>query len=71
MVCYVLDVDRSHWKTQKLRRDELPDYELVPGTPGERMMMVRQLTLDAWSCLGLTDEPRLRRDIVRTYRRGC
>jgi len=56
--------------TQKLRRDELPEYDLVPGTPGERMMMVWQLTKDAWSFLGLTDEPRLRRDIVRTYRRG-
>jgi hypothetical protein len=63
-------VDRSHWKTQKRRRSELTDDELVAGSPGERMMMVRQLTLDAWSFLGLTDEPRLRRDIVRTYRRG-
>ncbi|MEO7730711.1 MAG: hypothetical protein ABIY55_07050 [Kofleriaceae bacterium] len=63
-------MDRSHWKTRKLRRDALPDHELVPGTPGERMIMVRQLTLDAWSFLGLTDEPRLRRDIVRTFRRG-
>jgi hypothetical protein len=63
-------VDRSNWKTQKLRRSELPDDELVPGTPGERMMMVRQLTLDAWSFLGLTAEPRLRRDVVRTFRRG-
>jgi hypothetical protein len=63
-------VDRSTWKTQKLRRGGLPDDELVPGTPGERMMMMWQLTRDAWSFLGLTDEPALRRDIVRTFRRG-
>ena len=46
-------MDRSNWKIQKLRRDQLPDYELVPGTPGERTMMVWQLTRDAWSFLGL------------------
>jgi hypothetical protein len=68
-VSYDRVVDRSNWPTQKLRRSELSEHELVPGTPGERMMMVWQLTRDAWSFLGLTDEPRLRRDLVRTYRR--
>ncbi len=67
---YDCPVDRSSWPTQKLRRNELSDHEVVPGTPAERMEMVWQLTRDAWSMLGLTDEPRLRRDIVRTYRRG-
>jgi hypothetical protein len=62
-------MDRSGWVTRKTRRDALPEHELVAGTPGERMLMVRQLTLDAWSLLGLTDEPRLRRDVVRTFRR--
>jgi hypothetical protein len=62
--------DRSNWKTQKLRRSELPEYELVPGTPGERIMMVRQLTLDAWAFMGLTEEPAMRKDIVRTFRRS-
>ncbi len=92
-------MDRSNWNTRKLRRDELED-ELVPGTPGERMMMMWQLTRDAWRFLGLADafspcresdmpdakrtgtceagqaepsaseEPGLRRDIVRTFRRG-
>lgn len=62
--------DRSKWTTKKTRRSDLVEHELVPGTPGERMMMVRQLTLDAWSLQGLVDEPRLRRDVVRTLRRG-
>ncbi len=62
-------MDRSGWVTRKTRRGALPEHELVPGTPGERMLMVSQLTRDAWSFLGLTDEPRLRRDLVRTYRR--
>jgi hypothetical protein len=69
-VCYATIVDRSSWPTRKLRRDELPEDELVPGTPGERMMMVWQLTRDAWSFLGLSAEPEFRRDIVRTLRRG-
>ena len=67
---YDFTMDRSAWVTRKTRRDTLPEHELVPGTAGERMLMVRQLTLDAWSFLGLTDEPRLRRDLVRTLRRG-
>lgn len=70
LILYAGLVDRSNWKAQKLRRGEFPDHELVPGTPGERMMMMWQLTRDAWSFLGLTDEPTLRRDLVRTFRRG-
>lgn len=62
-------MDRSSWPTKKLRRSELVEHELVPGTLGERMGMVRQLTLDALSMMGITDEPRLRRDLVRTYKR--
>jgi hypothetical protein len=62
-------VDRSSWPTKKLRRSDLPEHELVPGTAGERMAMVRQLTLDALAMMGITDEPRLRRDLVRTYKR--
>jgi hypothetical protein len=62
-------MDRSSWATRKTRRDALPEHELVDGTPSELVAMVRQLTRDAWSLLGLTDEPRLRRDVVRTLRR--
>jgi len=62
-------VDRSDWPTKKLRRSELQEHELVPGAPGERMAMVRQLTLDALAMMGITEEPRLRRDIVRIYKR--
>ena len=62
-------MDRSSWPTKKLRRSDLPEHELVPGTLGERMAMVRQLTLDSLAMMGITDEPRLRRDLVRTYKR--
>lgn len=48
-------MSRSDWPTKKLF--------------GERMAMVRQLTLDALAMMGITEEPRLRRDIVRIYKR--
>jgi len=38
--------------------------------PSERIAMLWQLTLQAWMFKdGLVDEPRLRRDVVRTLRR--
>ncbi len=38
-------------------------------TPEERVMMVWTLTLQAWMFKeGRVDEPRLRRDVVRTIR---
>ncbi len=60
---------RSTWTTRKTRRDALHE-ELVPGTAGERIQMVWQLTRDAWAFAGIHDEPRLQRHLVRAYRRG-
>ena len=40
-------------------------------SPSERVAMMWQLALQAWMFKdGLIDEPRLRRDVVRTLRRG-
>lgn len=66
----IASVDRSGWHTRKIRRRELQDDPPIDGTPGERMGMVWQLTKDAWAFLGLHHEPGLRRDVVRTHRRG-
>jgi hypothetical protein len=39
--------------------------------PSDRVAMMWQLALQAWMFKeGLVDEPRLRRDVVRTLRRG-
>jgi hypothetical protein len=47
--------------------DDDRDYGVF--TPGERMSMVWQLTLQAWAFKeDLHDEPRLRRDVVRVVR---
>ncbi len=64
--------DRSHWPVRTIPRalegDESAQRRM---TPAERIAMVWQLTLQAWAFKeGLTDEPRLRRDIVRVVRRG-
>jgi hypothetical protein len=38
-------------------------------TPSERVAMVWPLTLQAWMFKeGISDEPRVRRDLVRTFR---
>ena len=67
-------VDRSKYPT-RLRRlhdadaDRADDDYVRSLTPGQRMEMVWQLTLDAWAFKeGLTVEPRLRRDVVRVVR---
>jgi hypothetical protein len=63
-------VDRSGWVT-RLRRlgDDDEDEYLTRLSPGERMQLVWRLTLQAWSFKeGLSDEPRLRRDVVRVVR---
>lgn len=40
-------------------------------SPSENVAMMWQLALQAWLFKeGLVDEPRLRRDVVRTYRGG-
>ena len=68
-------VDRSQYPT-RLRRlhdadaDQADDGYVRSLTPGQRMEMVWQLTLDAWAFKkGLTIEPRLRRDVVRVLRK--
>jgi hypothetical protein len=48
------------------RRDDV----VLRLTPSERVAMMWQLALQAWMFKeGLVDEPRLRRDVVRTLRR--
>jgi hypothetical protein len=43
--------------------------EVLRLTPSERVAMMWQLALQAWMFKeGLVDEPRLRRDVVRTLR---
>lgn len=65
-------MDRSHYPTRKLTlQDEGRDDDVRRLTPGERVAMVWQLTRQAWTFKdGEWDEPRLRRDVVRTVRRG-
>lgn len=64
-------VDRSDYPTRLRRLHEKDDDEAVRAmTPGERVAMVWTLTLQAWAFKeGTSDEPRLRRDVVRTVRR--
>lgn len=64
--------DRSHYLTRKLMlREEGRDDDVRRLTPEERVAMVWPLTVQAWTFKdGHFDEPRLRRDLVRTLRRG-
>jgi hypothetical protein len=51
--------------------DEGRSDEVARLSPSERIAMMWQLALQAWMFKdGLIDEPRLRRDVVRTLRRG-
>ena len=65
-------MDRSTYPTRKLLLGQPEDdryYAML--TPGERMSMVWQLTLQAWAFKeDLRNEPRLRRDVVRVIRGG-
>lgn len=45
---------RSTWVGRVVRLDELPEVELVGGTPSERIGLVRELTLAAWAMRGAT-----------------
>lgn len=38
-------------------------------SPPDRLALVWRLTLQAWAFKGLDHEPRLRRDVVRVFRR--
>ena len=60
-------LDRSVHKTRV--SESGPDLWLRSLTPAQRVAMVWQLSLQAWAFKeGLLDEPRLRRDVVRTIR---
>ena len=49
--------------------EEGRDDDVRGLTPSERVAMMWQLALQAWMFKeGLVDEPRLRRDVVRTVR---
>jgi len=64
-------IDRSKYPVQVRRlHDPEDDRYVMSLTPGQRMEMVWQLTLQAWAFKeGLDVEPRLRRDVVRVVRR--
>ncbi len=61
---------RCHYRVRKIRlEDEGKETGVEDMTPSQRVEMVWQLTLQAWYFKeGLTDEPQLRRDVVRTIR---
>jgi hypothetical protein len=65
-------VDRSQYPTRLGRLHEPDDESYVLGlSAGERLAMVWRLTLDAWGFKdGVTNEPRLRRDVVHIERPG-
>lgn len=65
-------IDRSEYPTRKARLGtEEPDPHVADLTPSERVAMVWQLTAQAWAFRdGHWNEPRLRRDVVRTVRGG-
>ena len=65
-------MERADLPVHKLRVSESgPDRWARGLSPAERVGLVWQLSLQAWAFKeGLLDEPRLRRDVVRTIRRG-
>ena len=62
--------DRSGYRVRKLSLgEEGTDSNLARLTPSERVALVSQLTVQAWTFKdGKWDEPRLRRDVVCTQR---
>ena len=63
---------RADLPVRKLRVSETgPDSWVLGLSAEQRVAMVWQLSLQAWAFKeGLLDEPRLRRDVVRTVRGG-
>jgi hypothetical protein len=65
-------MDRRDYPTRKLRLGDPEGDGGVGGlSPSERVLLVWELTLQAWAFKeNLVDEPRLRRDVGRVVRRG-
>ncbi len=63
-------VDRSRYPVRKISlAQEGEDPELRDLTPSQRVAMVWQLTVQAWTFKdGRWDEPLFRRDVVRAVR---
>lgn len=63
---------RANWPVRKFRLGEEPDDGLANTTVEERVVMVWQLTLDAWACAGwrIPDYPRSDMP-VRVLRKGA
>lgn len=64
-------MERVNYPVRKSRlEDQESDADVTNLTPAERLAMVWTLTMQAWMFKeGTTDEPRLRRDVVRVVRR--
>jgi len=65
-------VDRSRYPTRLGRLHDVEDESHVLAlSAAERLEMVWRLTLDAWGFKdGMSEEPRMRRDVVHTERRN-
>lgn len=63
---------RSNWIVRRgTLKDQDREADALAATPGERLAMMWQLTVDAWAFMGKPlDESRLPRHIVRVFRRG-
>lgn len=63
---------RSKWIVRRgTLKEQDQEVDLLAATPGERLAMMWQLTLDSWAFMGKPlDESRLPRHIVRVLRRG-
>lgn len=67
-------MERADRRAHHVRKSTLAESD-IPGdlsalTPGERVVLVWQLTKEAWTFKdGRWDEPRLRRDVGRVVRR--
>ncbi len=64
-------MDRSKYRVRKVELNDEPIDDLGHLTPEQRIAMVWTLTVQAWMFKeGRFDEPRLRRDVVRTIRKS-
>lgn len=62
---------RRDWPVRMYRLGEEPGDDLsAVTTPAERLAMMWQLTLDAWTLSGATIEPRLPRHVACVVRGG-